>query len=76
MASEYFSQHEIQGMLDGLVKKLAVEQPEDPSVWLASQLGGFPCAPATELLNGHPTWYNPACMTGADIRPENLLSIV
>ena len=69
MAQQYFEKHDIQGLMDNLVKQMAKECPEDPKQWLASKLGGAHTCnePSVVYENGHPAWQNPSCMQGAKI---------
>jgi len=66
MAESYFEKNDIQGLMDQLVKQLAVEQPTYPAEWLATQLNPLaqPCETSV-TENGHPKWFNPAAMKGA-----------
>ena len=68
MAEEYFAQHDIQGMLDKLVKDLAESRPDDPKEFIAQALGNVLCQPCDQeyfVENNHPKWFNPAAMKGA-----------
>ena len=75
-AEQYFADHNIEGMLNDVVRKLAKECPADPSKWIgeqlmgaAQQLNGTQCLPCEKTIceNGHPKWFNPAATAGVSL---------
>merc|ERR1712166_716541 len=78
-AEQYFADHNIEGMLNELVRKLAKECPADPSKWIGEQLMGAAqqlnetqCMPCEKTIceNGHPKWFNPAATADHEKAPQ------
>ena len=81
MAEQYFAQHDIQGLLDGIVKELAEKKPDDPKAFITEKLGAtFRCIPCDEepyyMEKGHPKWYNPALMPGHFLFARSLAQLL